>query len=430
MPPLEFSAVQTALETSSFDAIASRMRCLMLRNVAGREYRLVDPGGAISEPGCVIASPSYPANDPDTDQDYVFNWTRDAALTAMELAAQGHPLPGFPNDYVDFAARCQAAANDANDFARACFRVDGAVRDWSPQSDGPALQTLAFLALWEALDDEHRRRAGDLIAANLTYLLGAYPGRTVTLWEETERRDRIGPSFFARSVQLRCFREMAANARGLAVPDGVAEAIAWLETALGRHWDGQRYLSLEGGSPGFDPNIDIVLAALYGAIPTTDPKLLATAAELHDQWSPGGAYAYEINTDDDGRKIGPLLGRYPEDTYDGDIGGDPNTVGHPWALCTCAFAELCHRVARDVEAGAAPTNDPVAARFFDRLGRDAAALREAGDRMLRAVVFHSDHLELSEQFDRVTGFEKSVRNLTWSYSAFLSAVRARAQRDF
>ncbi len=34
--------------------------------------------------------------------------------------------------------------------------------------------------------------------------------------------------------------------------------------------------------------------------------------------------------------------------------------------------------------------------------------------MLRAIVYHSDHFELSEQFDAVTGFEKSVANLSWS----------------
>ena len=43
-----------------------------------------------------------------------------------------------------------------------------------------------------------------------------------------------------------------------------------------------------------------------------------------------------------------------------------------------------------------------------------------------AIVFHSDHFELSEQFDAVTGFEKSVSNLSWSYAAFLSAIRARS----
>ena len=45
--------------------------------------------------------------------------------------------------------------------------------------------------------------------------------------------------------------------------------------------------------------------------------------------------------------------------------------------------------------------------------------------MLLAVIYHSANLELSEQFDAWTGFEKSVRNLTWSYGAFLSAVRRR-----
>jgi glucoamylase len=71
--------------------------------------------------------------------------------------------------------------------------------------------------------------------------------------------------------------------------------------------------------------------------------------------------------------------------------------------------------------------------FFGQVGITAAtevdsaveALRAAGDAMLTAVVYHSDHLELSEQFDGVSGYEKSVKDLTWSYAAFLSAVRAR-----
>jgi glucoamylase len=48
--------------------------------------------------------------------------------------------------------------------------------------------------------------------------------------------------------------------------------------------------------------------------------------------------------------------------------------------------------------------------------------------MLAAVVYHSDNLELSEQFDGWTGYEKSVRDLTWSYAAFLSAARAKTSR--
>jgi glucoamylase len=45
--------------------------------------------------------------------------------------------------------------------------------------------------------------------------------------------------------------------------------------------------------------------------------------------------------------------------------------------------------------------------------------------MMTALVYHSDHYELGEQFDATTGYVKSVANLTWSYAAFLSAVRAR-----
>jgi len=77
--------------------------------------------------------------------------------------------------------------------------------------------------------------------------------------------------------------------------------------------------------------------------------------------------------------------------------------------------------------------DDLSASFFSQIGVDAAttpaaaaaALQNAGDQMLQAIVFHSDHLELSEQFDAATGYEKSVSNLSWSYAAFLSAVRAK-----
>lgn len=64
--------------------------------------------------------------------------------------------------------------------------------------------------------------------------------------------------------------------------------------------------------------------------------------------------------------------------------------------------------------------------FFGQIGIDTstaaadavAKLRQAEDAMLQAVIRHSDHLELSEQFDGTTGYQKSVRNLTWSYAAF------------
>jgi glucoamylase len=115
-----------------------------------------------------------------------------------------------------------------------------------------------------------------VIARNLEFLLGAYTGTTTNLWEE-----HAGYSFFARSVQLRCFREVAANVRGLPVPSGVSEAVDWLESALQQHWNATYYITLLSPVP---------------------------AAE-------GSRWVYPINLADQSLGIGPMLGRYPGDTY-------------------------------------------------------------------------------------------------------------------
>ena len=182
----------------------------------------------------------------------------------------------------------------------------------------------------------------------------------------------------------------------------------------------------------YDPNIDIVMAAIYGAVAITDTRLLATAAMLRSQWAdPASTYFYPINGADQQRLIGPMLGRYPGDVYDGDT--DAQVGDHPWAVSTANFAELYYRLARQVTTAGTVPLDNLSAGFFSQIGINAsttpaaaaAALQAAGDQMLQAVLFHSDNFELSEQFDATSGYEKSVSNLSWSYASFLSAVRAR-----
>jgi hypothetical protein len=207
------------------------------------------------------------------------------------------------------------------------------------------------LPLFARLDAAAQAVALAVIEANLSFLSGAYQAATCNLWEE-----EYGASFFARSVQLKCFEMIAGNTIGIPVPG----------------WLGDRQ-----------------------------------------------------------RGIGPMLGRYPGDVYDGDT--DLQAGDHPWALSTGNFAELYYRLAAQITASGAVPLDDLSARFFGQVGVDGAssasaaalALRTAGDQMLQAIVFHSDHLELSEQFDANSGYEKSVANLSWSYAAFLSAVRAR-----
>jgi glucoamylase len=288
----------------------------------------------------------------------------------------------------------------------------------------------------DQLDSAAKNAALDLIRKNLSYLLGVYQQPTTNLWEEHE-----GFSFFARSVQLRCLREIAANTIGIVVPHDLQAAALWLEAALQAHWNGTYYVSLmvPGSNPprsvadGYDANSDIACACVYGAIPCTDTKLLATAALLREQWlDPASPTMYPINGADRRIGVGPLLGRYPGDVYDGDV-SHPVMGGHPWALCTANFAELHYMLAKAIATSGKMPFDQYSAKFFGQLGIAAetkiadatAALHNAGDAMLRAIIYHSDHYELSEQFDGRTGYEKSVRNLTWSYAAFLSALRAR-----
>ena len=429
---------QIALQQSNLPTIAQHMFSLMLRNVASDGFRFTDPGnpGSFSLPGCVIAAPSYPANTPGVDQDYVYNWTRDAAITAMEIAAA--KLPARPGagvqpliDYVLFAQTCQTHATPT--MAHACFAIGGQSRPWSEQNDGPALQTLAILQAFPQLDTPTQATARNVIGANINYLLGGSPPNyqdpTTNLWEE-----HSGLSFFARAVQLRCFQAITSNTYGITVPQATAAAITWLQNALQTHWNGTYYISILDPQPSqYDPNIDIVLASVYGAIPYTDTKLLATAALLRNQWANSSSSTYyPINGADlQSLGYGPMLGRYPGDIYDGD--NDTSGVGHPWALCTGAFAELYYGLANAITTTQTVPFDNLSANFFSQIGVEAStplsgavtSLQKAGDAMLFAVIQHSDNLELSEQFDRTTGYEKSVSDLTWSYAAFLSAVRAR-----
>jgi glucoamylase len=220
------------------------------------------------------------------------------------------------------------------------------------------------------------------------------------------------------------------------VSAGVADAISWLESQLATHWNGQLYVSILDAAEqaGYDANIDIVSSVCYGGIEPTDTKLLATAAILRRQWAdPSSSNYYPINGADAAKGLGPLFGRYPGDHYDGDVAA-PVVGGHPWALCTANFAEFQYRLANAIAASGAIPLDQFSEPFFAELGLGAsssaadasAALRASSDGMLRAIVYHSDHYELSEQFDGTVGYEKSVRNLTWSYASFLSAVRARS----
>ena len=387
--PLVYARVQTALQQSSLTAIAQHMFSLMLRNMSSDGFAFADPltAGAFSAPGCIIASPSFPGDLGTVNQDYVLNFTRDAAITAVELAAANMPTrPGEGVqpliDYVNFAQTCQDNSGSVT-IGHSAYTVEGQPSPRTEQSDGPALQTLAILQAFPQLDTPTQATAASVISTNLNYLLGTdpqtgvpvYQAKTTNLWEE-----ELGFSFFARAVQLECFQQITANTVGIPVPPATAGAITFLQNALAGHWNGQFYqsvLPVPTDRGAYDPNIDIVLSSIYGAVPVTDTKMLATAAQIRDQWSASSSpIAYPINAADQARTppigpIGPMLGRYPGDTYDGDT-LDPAVVGHPWALCTANFARLYYALATAITQTQTMPLDNLSADFFGQVGISAS----------------------------------------------------------
>jgi len=433
---LNYALVRPAVQRSDLAALPPYMLGLMLRNVSSDGFVFADPAdpGRFSAPGCIIASPSFPGDLAAVNQDYVYNWTRDAAVAAAELAHAGLPHGatggiGPLDDYVSFASTCQ---QNAPGLDTASYTIEGQPRPgWPLQNDGPALQALAIFQAFAQLSPDAQGIARTVAGRDLEFIVDRYQTANTNLWEEV-----AGQSFFTRAVQLECLIQAQGNTAGVTVPAGADDAIAWLRDALASHWNGQYYTSiLDAQNPrwGYDPNIDIVMASVYGAVDCADPQLLATAALLREQWAdPGSPIKYPINLADAAQGFGPVLGRYPGDSYDGDQNAPAQ--GHPWALTTANFAELYYRLAARIQQNGQVPASPLAADYLGQAGigegttaGDASRLLQAaGDQMLQAVVYHSDHLELSEQFDASTGYEKSVRNLTWSYAAFLSAMRARA----
>jgi glucoamylase len=305
------------------------MFSLMLRNIVTRGCVTADhneqgvPGG-YTAPGCVLASPSwpsYPGNVAPIIEDYVFNWTRDAAVTmsvVLNEAPGQIPTAGAADlvaAYVNFARTCQTSGGV---IGQAHYTPEGESTNSIDESDGPALRILTILQGFASLDQPTQTVARDVIATDLAYLLddNRYQSPTYNLWEDT-----LGQSLFARSVQLAALNQVISVGPGLGVraPPAAQAAATWFEQQVAMHWSGAPdncYVGIldasrgEGDSPApYDPSIDPTLACIYGAgIPPYDPRLLSTAAQVRAQWTEPAPTAYPINSADASLGIGPCVG--------------------------------------------------------------------------------------------------------------------------
>ena len=191
---------------------------------------------------------------------------------------------------------------------------------------------------------------------------------------------------------------------------------------------------------------DLVFPPWDEQVMTSTRDLIRTMAHLYP-------INYEDGIDVEDRPLGPAVGRYPEDRYDGSA---TNTVGNPWLLASAAIAEQSYILAayyaqRPIHMTAALSsfcdsfyNLPEAELDGERDGftalQDVIPVgTDLHKRVLRRFVRYGDTFlrrlklyvgadgDLHEQYDRQTGQMRGARQLTWSHTAFVRAVWSREE---
>ncbi len=389
----------------------------------------------------MLAAPGAGQGEPD----YFFHWLRDAAVVVRALlvldrqgrlpaaararfveavgfdgalqrldgeeavAAEAWPpallphLQGYLRPREELAAvRGAAVAGEVR------FHPDGTVDllRWSrPQDDGPALRalrTLDMLAGDVLKGDRERRRAEDLLKADLCYCLARLAAPSYDPWEE-----ELGHHFYTRLVQHAALARAAVWAAAGGHPrlaKRFAAGAASLATALAGFWsqpDGFYRSRLPGPGLSLAKSLDsiVLLGVLHaglsdGPFSVLDPRVAATVERLE------GFFADYLPVNA-GRAPadGVVLGRYAGDTY---------YDGGAFLPCCFGLAEFHYRRAATG-------------------GGDARGGLARGDAVLAFVRrFLTEDGALPEQLDRVTGGPRSTRDLSWSHAAFVTAAAARA----
>jgi glucoamylase len=360
------------------------------------------------------------------------------------------------------------------------FHVDGKpfTDSWGrPQRDGPALRALTLMhylreynashpSLWssnQAVDffEPYYHASmppNSVIKADLEYVSHYWNETSFDLWEEVD-----GTHFFNLMVSARSLREGSELARSFGdhgAAEWYEEQAGYVEKLLKRFWNpnkGHLMETLWSKRSGLDCGLLLgSLHALPSETSSDDPiyppwsdeiliSLLELARDQHDRFPVNSSPSEDQDDDAEGYAFeGTGIGRYPEDIYDGY--GTSNRGGNPWFLCTSSAAEILYRSASHISISGNLTITPLGLSFYQALlatsSLDVAAgtfgpsdavynsiidrLKITGDGFLEVVKAHVDaDGSMSEQFDRVDGYMRGARDLTWSYGAFLGATRAR-----
>lgn len=437
----------------------------------------ISPLGAA--PGTVIASPSR------EHPDYYYHWVRDAGLVMSTWldVYHAHPARAVRDrveknlyDYWRLTMRHQNQQLPGG-LGEVKFHVNGDVfrGPWGrPQNDGPAIRALSLMQ-WR----EHLKQKGDslyqhselyasslpamsAIKRDLEYVAHTYyhtnadgSGHIIPIaqrstdfdvWEEVR-----GHHFFNRLFQMYALRKGAELSREVGdrahtfytqIADQIQEELNW-------HWDeGRGYIeSTVYRSDGIWYKSGLDSAAIIAVLETKayadlaqgtwtvlDSRVQATVQKLSSAFAEG----YKINHN----SRAPLIGRYPEDTYNGV---STDSRGNPWFLTTHYIAEFYYELAAALDQRGEVQITAASRAFWSDLGLTGVTSLRRGDdswqRTLQALVARGDgtlaHVSqyvgpfgnMPEQINRDSGGtgigEGGAQDLSWSYSSYIRAALAR-----
>ena len=441
----------------------------LFNNIATDEHVFIKEGdGRIirSMPGAVLASPY--SRYPSFIQDYQFHWIRDAAITMQEvtyLYTQASPnerqrLKPYLINYINFERQAQKQGSKNGEvLGEPKYNIDGTLwqGQWGrPQNDGPALRAIAMINIAQVFIQEGQEKYVrdvllDVITTDLDYVLARFGYYTFDLWEELSDQDH----FFTKMVQRKALTSGASLVRRFG---DEKRADSYLNTAnhitesLQKHWHaGRGYIAEtihQQDHRGGGMDSSIILGVLYGDLNDLDIPF-----SVHDDRVMSSVYfirnaftgLYRINISHANQP--PLLGRYPNDVYD----GNQSTYGNPWVITTNALAQYYYTLANTyLKLGKiSVTNNNLL--FFKQINPKLVDkeedilfsvspsrfyaiinhLIEEGDKTLFAIKRYancyvdSSCFHFSEQIDRTSGQQTSAKDLTWGYATILTAMQTR-----
>nr|P07683.2 RecName: Full=Glucoamylase 1; Short=Gluc 1; AltName: Full=1,4-alpha-D-glucan glucohydrolase; AltName: Full=Glucan 1,4-alpha-glucosidase; Contains: RecName: Full=Glucoamylase 2; Short=Gluc 2; Contains: RecName: Full=Glucoamylase 3; Short=Gluc 3; Flags: Precursor [Rhizopus arrhizus]BAA00033.1 glucoamylase [Rhizopus arrhizus]BAP05656.1 glucoamylase [synthetic construct] len=418
-------------------------RFAMLRNI--------NPPGSAT--GFIAASLST------AGPDYYYAWTRDAALTSNVIVYEynttlsgNKTILNVLKDYVTFSVKTQSTSTVCNCLGEPKFNPDasGYTGAWGrPQNDGPAERATTFILFADSYLTQTKDASyvtGTLkpaIFKDLDYVVNVWSNGCFDLWEEVN-----GVHFYTLMVMRKGlllgadFAKRNGDSTRASTYSSTASTIAnkissfWVSS---NNWI-QVSQSVTGGVSKKGLDVSTLLAANLGSVddgfftPGSE-KILATAVAVEDSF----ASLYPINKNLPSY-LGNSIGRYPEDTYN----GNGNSQGNSWFLAVTGYAELYYRAIKEWIGNGGVTVSSISLPFFKKFDSSATSGKKytvgtsdfnnlaqnialAADRFLSTVQLHAhNNGSLAEEFDRTTGLSTGARDLTWSHASLITASYAKA----